>query len=70
VAADRDTTTSSRLFIGAWRIKHRLAAGETPLLDYDQEGSTLSIIETRYLAGFAWEATARTAGYAKFGLDE
>jgi len=67
-AADRNTTDFGATFL--WRVAPKTRAFvqvRRALIEYDQEGSTLTSNETRYMVGVQWEATARTTGYAKFG---
>ena len=67
-AADRNITDLGAAFY--WRVAPKtrvFVQARRALIDYEQEGSTLSSTEMRYYVGAQWEATAHTAGYAKFG---
>jgi hypothetical protein len=67
-AADRASTDLGATFF--WRIAPKtrvLLQARRALIDYDQDGSTFTSTETRYLVGAQWEATVQTTGYAKFG---
>ncbi len=67
-AADRNSTDLGATFY--WRIAPKtrvLAQVRRALIDYEQDGSSLTSTETRYYVGAQWDATVQTAGYAKVG---
>ena len=67
-AADRNSTDLGAKFY--WRVAPKtrvFVEARRASIDYEQEGSALTSVETRYYAGAQWEATVQTTGYAKFG---
>ena len=68
-AADRDAATIGGTFY--WRVMPRtelLFQAQHTGIKYALSTSTQSSQEDRYLVGVKWEATAKTTGIAKFGV--
>ena len=71
VVSDHDTTQLGGTFY--WRVMPRtelLAQAVHTNFNYTLGASTQDSAENRYLVGVKWEATAKTTGTAKFGIQD